>query len=82
MLRSLKRYYSSGVGRHPVVKKMVWFFPQPWDSGSHPYPIALNLWEEIQPGGGKHKVKKKYAYYTYIFTVNFSNQNINKNSFK
>lgn len=32
--------------------------------------------------GGKHKVKKKYAYYTYIFTVNFSNQNINKSSFK
>lgn len=33
-------------------------------------------------GGGKHKVKKKNAYYTYIFTVNFSNQNINKSSFK
>lgn len=33
-------------------------------------------------GRGKHKVKKKYANYTYIFTVNFSNQNINKSSFK
>lgn len=43
---------------------------------------GYNLREGILWGGGKPKVKKKYAYYTYIFTVNFSNQNINKNSFK
>lgn len=61
MLRSLKYYCSPGVWRHPVVKKMVWFFPQPRDSGSHPYPMAPNLWEEIPRGGGKHNVKKKYA---------------------
>lgn len=58
-------------------------FPSTGMSGSHhPHPVALNLWEETLWGGREHKVKKKYAHYTYIFTVNFSNQNINKNSFK
>lgn len=54
---------------------------QGWEV-SPPSPMTHNLGEEIPRGGGKHKVKKKCEYYTYIFTVNFSNQNINKNSFK
>lgn len=41
------------------------FPPNQGMSGSHPpCPIAPNLWEKIPWGGGKHKVKKKYAYYT------------------
>lgn len=81
-LRSLKCYYNSGIWRHLVVKDGL---TRPSTQGCVVLTSLSDityLWEEIPMGGGKHKVKKKYARYTYIFTVNLSNQNINKSSFK